>query len=721
MNSIKSGAIHFSLMALLFTMTLKANDPLKPIFTNTPPTIDGILNDAVWQEAPFVSGFKTFIPDFGGDMKEKTIVYMAYDKENLYFAYKCFDSEPDKIKASVTNRDNIRPEDWVCINLDSFNDQQSLYAFYVNPLGIQADSRFAGGAEDPGIDFVWYSSGKIDDDGYSIEIQIPLKSIRYSDNNPVEMAVFFERKISRYSEQGSYPALDPALGYAFLTQLKPIFYYDVEHYTLLEILPAVTYGERYIHENGEMVTEDVTKDVSLTMKYGITSDLIFDGTYNPDFSQVESDAGQVDVNLRTPLFYAEKRPFFLEGRENFWIAGTGSSEIDPVRSILHTRTIANPLVGAKLSGKLGADNTLSVIYAMDELMDKSSGEDYAHVPFIRYKRSLQGDSFIGGVVASREFKNSANRIGGIDGKIRITEASMLEAHALFTQTKIDSIGLDANGHSIGIKYSGGSRDFDYQFTARDIAKDFQVDMGYVRRNGLSIGTALIRPKFYPSCDFIQRIDAELLTTVTNDKFYDMWETYNFVSFNAYMGGRYQLIGKYSYTTEVFLGELFKTGGFHVFAGGQFTNNFYFGVLYRNIDAIYYDANPFQGHSNRLSVNIIYEPSDQFHAEGDFIFNDFYRKSDDIKIYDYPLARLKLTYQVNKHLFFRGIVEYNEFRKQLMTDLLASFTYIPGTVIFLGYGSMYDKVDWRENNYVSSNNFMETQRGFFFKASYLWRL
>ncbi|MFC2134127.1 DUF5916 domain-containing protein [Bacteroidota bacterium] len=721
---MKLHRIRFSLLiiiTIIFSSSANANDPLKPLLIDEPPVIDGVLDENLWSNVPYVTGFKTFIPDFSNDMKEKTVVYMAYDKENLYYAYKCYDSEPDKIKASVTNRDNIRAEDWICINLDSFNDQQSLYAFYVNPLGIQADSRFAGGTEDTGIDFVWYSAGKIDDDGYTVEIQIPLKSIRYSNGNPVEMAVFFERKISRYSEQGSYPALDPELGYAFLTQLKPIFYYDIEHYTLLEVLPAVTYGEKYLHQDGKMTIDNRTRDLSLTMKYGITSDLIFDGTYNPDFSQVEADAGQVDVNLRYGLFFPEKRSFFLEGRENFWIAGTSSSEIDPVRSILHTRTIANPLIGTKLSGKIGTNNTISVIYALDELMDNSNGEDYAHVPFIRYKRSLPGDSFIGGIAASREFKASANRIGGIDGQIRITEASMLEAHALFSQTKIDSVGLSTNGHSFGLKYSGGSRDFDFEITARDISKDFQVDMGYVRRNGLLIGTALLRPKFYPSWKFIQRIDGELLLTTSKDKFFDMWETYNFVSFHAYMGGRYELIGKYSYSTEIYLGEWFKTGGFHVYAGGQFTNNFFFGLLYRNIDAIYYDANPFQGHSNRLTINTIYEPSDQFHAEADFVFYDLYRKSDDQKIYDYPLARLKLTYQLNKYLFFRGIVEYNEFKKQLITDLLVSFTYIPGTVIFLGYGSLYDKVDWREDTYVNSRNFMETRRGFFFKASYLWRL
>lgn len=709
-------------LIILFQKNIFADEPLKPIYTQYPPTINGILDDQVWIDAPSISGFKTFIPDFSQDMAGETVVYMAYDRENLYFAYKCYDNEPDKIKASVTSRDNIRAEDWICINLDSFNDQQALYAFYVNPFGIQADSRYAGGAEDEGMDFIWYSAGKINDEGYIVEVQIPLKSIRYADSNPVEMAVFFERKISRYSQQGSYPALDPAQGYSFLTQLKPMVYPDVEHYTLLEILPAVTYGERYAHKDGDMVTENVTKDLSLTMKYGITSDLIFDGTYNPDFSQVEADAGQVDINLRQSLYYSEKRPFFLEGRENFWVAATYSSEVDPLRSIVHTRTIVNPLVGAKLTGKIGDQNTLAVIYAMDELRDDITATDnYAHFPIVRYKRALSDDSFIGGIAASRELKNSFNRIGGIDGQIRISESSQIELHGLVTQSKDDETSEKMSGHSIGLRFKSTSRDIDYDFTFRNISENFKVDMGYVGRTGVMTGTALVRPRIYPEWDFIQRLDAEAFTAQTKDLYYDRWETFNHASLNAFFGGKYQFKVKYSYSTEIFLGERFKTGGFHIYAGGQFSRNLSLEILYRNIDAIYYSDTPFQGKSNRVTASLIYQPSDKLRSEVDFVFYDFYKKSGDEKIYDYPLARCKLTYQMNKYLFFRGVIEYNEYKKELLTDFLASFTYIPGTVIHLGYGSIYNRLEFVENEYRSSNNFMEMRKGFFFKASYLWRL
>ena len=300
-------------LTFLFINSTHAIEPLKPLHTEFPPKIDGILDDPVWQKAPSESGFKIYYPDYGGEMTESTKVWYAYDRENLYFAFMCYDSEPDKIKTSIIARDKIRPDDWICINLDTFNDQQSLYAFYVNPMGIQMDSRAIGENEDMDADFVWYSEGKINESGYAIELKIPFKSIRFSSKEPVEMGIIFERYISRKSEAGTYPPLDPKWGHNFNTQMRTLIYENVKHYQLLEILPAVTHSQNSAIDQGKLKSQGGEGEFSLTGKYGITSHLIFDGTYNPDFSQVESDAGQVDFNQRYALFSHRKKSqyFFL--------------------------------------------------------------------------------------------------------------------------------------------------------------------------------------------------------------------------------------------------------------------------------------------------------------------------------------------------------------------------------------------------------------------------
>jgi hypothetical protein len=702
---------------------VRAQAPLEPLRTDTPPVIDGNLDDAVWQESPYVTEFRTYAPDYGLELAGETRAYMAYDAENLYFAFRALDSEPDKIKRSISSRDNIARDDWVAINLDSFNDQQSLYAFYINPQGVQGDSRYAGGVEDRSVDLVWYSGGRVDENGYSVEIRIPLKSIRFAHADPVRMGVIFERHISRRSQYGTCPPLNPERGESWLTQMSPLVFRDLERSTLFELLPAVTYSQRRAMDEGKLTTEQERGDISITAKYGITSDLILDGTYNPDFSQIEADAGQVDINLRYQLYFAEKRPFFLEGHEHFTVAAAAASERDPVQSIVYTRTIVDPVGGAKLAGKIGSRNTLATVYAVDALPESDSlpGGEYAHFPILRYKRALSEDSYIGGIYAGRELRDHFNRVLGIDGQLRVTESSTLGYHGLFSQAKEDSPSRRQDGHAIGLHFARGTRDVDYSLVVKDIAEDFRAETGYITRAGILQFSALLRPKLYPASSIVRRIDAELFTAQTRDKFSNLWETFNHISFQNYLWGSIIFKVKYSYSTEVFLGEQFKTGGFHVFGGGQFTRQLYAGVLYRRVKAIYYSADPYQGSSNRLTADLIYQPSDNLQFDLSFIYNDFYRDSDSRKIYEYPITRGRLTYQVNRYLFFRGILEYNEYRSELLTDFLASFTYIPGTVIHIGYGSLYDKVRWANGEYVESDRFLETKRALFFKTSYLWRL
>jgi len=696
-------------------------EALYPKFTKQAPLIDGILNDSIWMEAPTVSNFKTFIPDFGKDMSEETVVYMAYDHHNLYFAYRCFDREPDKIKATITNRDNIGADDWICINLDTYNDHQSLTAFYVNPFGIQMDSRFSNNVEDASSDFVWYSSGQIDEEGYTVEIQIPFKSIRYNSGKMVEMALFFERKINRRSEQGSYPALNPDQGQSILTQLMPIRYENIKEQSFAEILPAFTYNQQYSRKNGDFSNDTKEAAGSLTVKYGITSNLILDATYHPDFSQIEADAGQIDVNLRSNLFFAEKRPFFLEGSEMYNIGSIRSSSVDPVYSVVNTRTIVNPEFGFKLGGKLGTKNDISLMYVKDKL-DVNSVEKFAHVPVLRYKRSFNEDSYLGGIYTSREIDGTYNRLGGVDGNARINKSSTLVYHALYSSTKRKEDNNQYEGHALGMRYASVTRDLSYVFTFKDVSKDFIADMGHIRRTGLQIYTAYIAPQYYPESTKIRKIKPELFLGMVNDKFYNMWETFNYASVNISLGGQTEFIAKYYLTTEVYLGERYKTNGFHTLLQSQINKKLAFGFVSRWNNAIYY-RDPQAGKTYRLSGGITYQPSEKIAADLSLEYADFTSDLSNTKLYEYSITRFKLTYQLNKYLLFRGISEYNSYRKELFTDFLASFTYIPGTVIHVGYGSVYEKQEWDDVNqrYNESQRFFEFNRGFFVKMSYLWRI
>ena len=155
---------------------------------------------------------------------------------------------------------------------------------------------------------------------------------------------------------------------------------------------------------------------------------------------------------------------------------------------------------------------------------------------------------------------------------------------------------------------------------------------------------------------------------------------------------------------------------------QLTKQLYIEGRYRRQGAIFYDpAAPYQGYGNAASLDVTYQPSDKLDFGLSYIYTDFYRQSDKTKVYDYGILRSRNTFQFNKYLFVRAIVEYNSFRDRLTLDGLISFTYIPGTVVFVGYGSAFDQLEWTGRDYAPSRRFLETQRGFFFKVSYLWRL
>ncbi len=710
----------FCLLIVSFSAPLKAEvnrEPVYPLRAESPPVIDGVLDDAVWQSAPSVTGFKTWRPDYDKDASEETIVYFAYDRENLYFAFRCLDSQPDKIKSSVTSRDNSTVDDWVCVNLDTFFDQQSLHVFYCNPLGIQSDSRFEGNQEDFSVDLVWFSHGLVNEQGYCVEIKIPFKSVRFSHKEPVQMGVIFERAISRLSEASTFPALDPVQGPNFLTQTLPLLYQDVKHYHLFEILPALTYSRnRTLKENSLAPAEDLG-DVSLTAKYGITSNLIFDGTYNPDFSQVEADAGQVDFNLRYSLFYPEKRPFFLEGLEKFNFGGFNAG--DPLQQVVHTRTIVNPITGFKLNGRIGPKDTVAAIYAMDEL-PADENDKHAHFTIFRYKRSLSQDSFIGGFYTGRERKEGFNRLLGTDGQLRLGPSSIFGFHLFGSQTQTEPEASQESGHALGLHYNYTTRDYVVMLGAQDIARGFQTETGYLTRNGISRFRSGILKMIHLDSPILQRIDPLIHSTQVRDKYSGLYETKNSLDVRLLFPRSTMVMFGARYATEVFLSEKFNINYGRFVASSQITKQVGLQLVYIYSNKIRYVSEPYQGQGHDASISVALLPSEKFHIDLSLTYSDFIRKSTQEREYDYLISRGKITYQTNKYLFFRAVLEHNSFRETLLTDFLASFTYIPGTVIHLGYRSLYERIWWEEGRYDPTDRFQETQRGLFFKASYLWR-
>jgi len=732
-DRILNCVILLSLSSALLLPARKAVDltpavaPVSIHRTEAPPVIDGRLDDAVWQQATRFDDFMTFKPDFGKPTSEKTLVMMAYDRKYVYFAFDCLDSEPAKIKAAMAKRDGIDMDDWIGVVLDTFGDEQGGYLFEVNPLGVQMDGRLnADGNGDASFDTIWESKGCINGKGYSAEIAVPFKSLRYPFKKKMTMGLLVSRFIGRKSEQTSFPELSPEGG-AIMSQAQRIELSDVKFERPVEFIPALTYDRGSSHSGGEMRSTGRNTDFSLTGKVGLNSNLTLDATYNPDFSQVETDAGQIDVNLRYSIYYSEKRPFFLEGMENFGFAT--AMEANTVGAIAYTRTIVDPMLGVKLTGKIGGQNVLSGIFALDEYPGDLAAEEgnadlagrNAQFTILRYKRQMSKDNYVGGFFTDRSFAGTGNSVGGFDGRWRLNKTSYCEYSFFKSFSRALDAAEDNQGHSLGLRYNFSNRSWGVDVGLFDLSSDFRIDTGYVTRTGITMAPIFVGYSFFPKSRFFQKVETFWWSYHLLDKHSELFETYNHLVLRLGMPRQSEIRFDAILGNEVFADQRFSLSGWRVRGYTQVLKQLYLEGGFRRSNRIFYDPeSPFQGRGVTADLFLLFQPFEKLSSSLGISYYDIFRSSDGEKIYDYTIWRNRTTFQVNRFLFFRGIVEYNNYWKRISADLLASFTYIPGTVIYVGYGSINEKLRWQENEYVQSDDYLQTRKSFFFKASYLWR-
>ena len=258
------------------------------------------------------------------------------------------------------------------MSLDSAGTGQTAYHLFVNPSGSQMDAiNTSASGEQFDADLVWYSVAKITSDGYVVEMQVPLQTLRFSGGDNVRMGILFFRKISRMGVSYSWPEMLPGQ-----------WVFDRPGHLLFDQPDAAAAvraaAERHLRhqpepgDGGPVERRPTAKpDLGASGKFGITSNITLDGTINPDFSQVESDSFQVQVNQRFPTFFSEKRPFFMEGMGLFNIAGTGGDS--NMRTAVHTRRIINPFWGTKLTGTAGK-TTFGLLNALDESPEDMLGK-----------------------------------------------------------------------------------------------------------------------------------------------------------------------------------------------------------------------------------------------------------------------------------------------------------------------------------------------------------
>jgi len=684
-----------------------------------PPKIDGDLNDDVWDDDPLALGdWLSYNPLYGTPMPHRTDVRIAYDDRNLYFAFHCIDSEPEKIRTTISRRDNVFNDDWVGLSLDSNSTGQTSYHLMVNPSGIQMDAiNTSSSGERFEADLVWESAGKLTDDGYAVEIKLPLQSIRFHGGKDVTMGILFWRRNSRMGMSWSWPDIPPGL-WVFNRHAHLIFS-DLKQPRVLELLPSVTYSINQLRTApGSWNDAARNSDFGLSAKYGITSSITLDATVNPDFSQVESDAFQVQVNQRFPIFYSEKRPFFMEGMGLFNLAGSGGD--GNMATAVHTRKIINPSWGTKLTGTQGRF-TFGVLNASDASPEDigNRGDSIAgrnkSFNIARVTYGLGESDYVGAIFTDTEHAGRHNRVAGSDLSIRFKKRQQFSATFLESQTGVGS-ATETRATAEQVYYFFNDRKYAFGTQIEHYGNNFQMDTAFYNRTGFTSGWGYGELNFYPkntNKSALKRVNLFTWNKYGRDQIQDGNERFTLIGVRLNFTRQGFLRIDQGWGREPWVGQRFRNNRFRTQAQVQIFRWLNLNGNFSNGWATFYDpVSPYQGRSRSTGGGFTLQPNQHLNQNVGYSLVQFDRASDGQRVYTVHIVNLRSTYQFDRHFLVRAIEQFDSSRRRVLIDLLASYELVPGTVFHAGYGSLLEKKD--------SPEYFATSRGLFFKASYLHR-
>ncbi len=458
------------------------------------PAIDGLLDEAAWQEALVVDSFTQQEPSEGAPATERTEVRLLYDAHYLYIGVHAFDSDPRGVIATEMRRDSpqLLEEDNFQVILDTFRDSRSGYMFVTNPLGAKLEQQvfeegggnLRGAASNINRDWngVWDAAARRTSDGWTAEIAIPMVTVRSPDVDVQTWGVNFMRNIRRKNEQVFWAPIPKPFGLTRVSHAGTLTgMTDVTRGLDLRLKPFVVAGGRRDRTGGAVLTSAL-RDVGLDVKYGLKSGLALDVTVNTDFAQAEMDEQQVNLT-RFPLFFPEKRDFFLENSGQFTIGNQGTQRL---ADLFFSRRIGlsetgQPipiLAGARMTGKVAGHN----LAVMELQTDEGFGRPGENFLVARYSKDLFSRSKVGGLVINKEATDSArfNRTFAADAVIAPTRSFSI--HSFLAKTSSPGIAEQQQAFHTRALFLNNKWNTYAEFT--DIEDNFNAEVGFVPRKGI---------------------------------------------------------------------------------------------------------------------------------------------------------------------------------------------------------------------------------------------
>ena len=744
--------------------------------------IDGALDEPVWSRAARLSGFSQYTPVDSRAAEHQTEVLVWYSPTAIHFGVRAHAAR-DAIRATLAQRDRIESDDAIEIYLGTFNDHRQALLFGVNPFGVQFDgtltegargsqgsggfSGMAGGRESADLsqDFVFDSKGRLTDYGYEVEIRIPFKTLRYQSADTQDWSLHVLRRVQSTGHEDSWaPAARNAS--SFLTQSGTLTgLTGLRSGLVLDLTPVVTARADGTRDTGGAWGYDTSRpDFGGNARWGVTPNLTLNATVNPDFSQIEADATQFQFDPRQAVFFQEKRPFFLDGIEQFTTPN----------NLIYTRAIAAPLGAIKVSGKVSG-TSVGVLAALDDDAASFGGESHPMFAIARVQRDLPGNARVAMIYTDRTEDGRTNRVAGFDARVPFGSIYTIDGQLAFSR---DQQGRDsavvAPLWQASVARNG--RRYSFRYQTRAVDDDFRTRAGFISRAGVANIHLTNQLAFYgPKGGFFERYTADVVLE-------GVWKYNDFVSgrdpqdrklhlnHNALFRGGWRagasvLIETFGYDPDLYADHrLVSTGddgdvSYLPFTGTPRLPNRDWLLqggtprvkgLQGNIFMLWgRDENYFEWASGDifwLQGGVFWRPTEQLRADLTFNNTTVRRPVDDSLVNGRYVTRARVEYQLTRALSLRWVGEYTEekqsdlrddsrtnlpiaivdgsgqareqlgFRRRLFrSDALVSWQPTPGTVFFAGYGST------ETGDRLRPTSLIRQRDGFFMKLSYLFRM
>ena len=783
-------------VCLLHPGTVSATNPdpsLQPPRIDAAITIDGQLEDAWWDAAHF-DGFSEFMPNHGVPAQVPTEGYVAHTDTDLYVAFICHDPQIDRLRASMTDRDGIYRDDFVGVVIDTYRDYKRAYEFFANPHGIQGDMLWhASGSDDDNVDAIWQSHGgedlsfdaiwesatSIQDDHWIVEMRIPLETMRFPDQPEQDWGIHFVRVFPRenryeFSWQPISQDDNSFMGQAGNLRLS------VERSAVtsrsLELIPYISGSRTDVLEgnsngNGRWRNQDggpASERIGLTGKYTISSDAAIDFAYKPDFSQIESDEGRINVNQPFAFFYEERRPFFMEGSDVFQVDARASGMILDVANLIYTRSINDPIVAGKFTGKSGRwtygaisaydDNTPLILPLADGTIVRRTREN-AWSNIFRGQLELGDQTHIGFAATDRRFDvGGSNTAALVEGSWRLNDNYTWSALAAATRTDepddeglsaiIPDVRFEVDGDSLTADFDGEqfngyvlksaivrqSRTWNFNLSYQDYSPGFRADNSAIFSND---GRIVHTQHTYN----IHFTDHRVLNFIRPGLY--LWRKYDYAGdvkdtgirpglLVAFQHQTFFNLGGFLYNQEKFGGIPFDdartlwgylgTSAFERVGGGVFINR---GKSINRFGLLGSAHNPLElVPTFEINGDIRLRPSDQWRMESSFNSTRLQTDATRKLIVRQRILRQSLQYQFSPQLFVRFIGEYNMTRRAIdvgsynssqnfSLEPMLSYKLNPFTVFYFG-----GTIGGYDDPYPSHAGLSRTDQSLFMKFQYL---